>query len=224
VTRRCGATAGRAWDVSPSVEALLVRRLNLEYGASAVFPCGHSRACPEPTSSRTGTTWPRRLFVGRANRLVAVGRTWSTALPPSSHAATAGRSPNRPAPAQERPGPGGCSSVEPIGPNRDNERCFRGTSICAGAWLFGLRAGFDRMGRRRKRRTPGFACLAASDTQPRSRQPVVPPPPPLPRDSAISVSRSRSRGRGETRPRFESTPIGAFPPGGKRLSWGSSVF
>ena len=39
---------------------------------------------------------------------------------------------------------------------RVDERCCRGRSICAGAWLFGSRACPDRMGRRRKRRTPSW--------------------------------------------------------------------
>jgi hypothetical protein len=43
-----------------------------------------------------------------------------------------------------------------MGRCRVDERCCRGRSICAGAWLFGSRACSDRMGRRRKRRTPSW--------------------------------------------------------------------
>ena len=69
----------------------------------------NTRAFPKPASSRTQTTRPRRLFVNRPNRSIAAGTTWSTALPPSSHAATAERCPNRPAPAHKRLVPGSCS-------------------------------------------------------------------------------------------------------------------
>jgi hypothetical protein len=151
------------------------RAARLHQPADAGRSPGNSWAFPVPASSRTGTTWPRRLFVGRTDWSRASGLTRAcgcsgrqpgergTSVPrwkrrqqiPGSHPtrtcgcsgektwkiracggclrvvrarhgytsqltlavrrATAGRSPYRPAPAQERPGLGGCSSVERIG-------------------------------------------------------------------------------------------------------------
>jgi hypothetical protein len=79
-----------------------LRRARVHQPADADRSPANTRALPKPAISRTQTTLPRQSFVNRPNRSIAAGTTWSTALPPSSHAATAERAPNRPAPAHKR--------------------------------------------------------------------------------------------------------------------------